>query len=49
MKGSIAKNICHVKGELVKSLQKKGRQAEHRKSIERDVVRKKSIMKRGTT
>ena len=35
MKGCIAKNICHVKGELVKSLQKKGRQAEHGKTIKK--------------
>jgi hypothetical protein len=35
MKGCIAKNICHVKGELVKSLQKKGRQAEHGKTMKK--------------
>jgi hypothetical protein len=35
MKGCIAKNISHVKGELVKSLQKKGRQAEHGKTIKK--------------
>ena len=31
MKGSAAKNIAHVKGEIVKGLQKKGRQADNGK------------------
>ncbi len=49
MKGCIAKNISHVKGELVKSLQKKGRQAEHGKTIKKDIVRRRPIMTRETT
>ncbi len=35
MKGCIAKNICPWKGELFKSLQKKGRQAEHGNPIKK--------------
>ncbi len=35
MKGCVAKNIAHVKGEIVKGLQKRGRQAEHGKTIKK--------------
>ena len=47
MKGCIAKNICHVKGELVKSLQKKGRQAEHGKTIKKRRSKEEAYNEKG--
>ena len=35
MKGCVAKNMAHVKGEIVKGLQKRGRQADHGKTIKK--------------
>ncbi len=35
MKDCVARNIAHVKGEIIKGLQKRGRQADHGKTIKK--------------
>jgi hypothetical protein len=47
MKGCIEKNICHVKGELIKSLQKKGRQVEHEKTIKKRSCKEEAYNEEG--